>query len=613
MRLCLFCLWLISLAAPITLHAFDLDAYHTVKTAIPSEIQEAVVGKSIANGYLGVSVDEDASGALRIQEVAPESPAEKSGLKPGDLILALDGKKISSRETLRSIIEGKAIDETLSVTLRSRGQTRDLELSLIPHSQPYQLPEKRVTLGITVGVPDALPGLPVRSTIRSGQAYRAGVRLKDRLISFDAQELGESLSLTDALMQKRPGDSVEIVFHREGKESDQGKAKTVIFKKTITFTEKDLVETIPREEARTLRPWTKPTYRLAVIRVDFLDVKHNPKVTLRDWDTAYFSKGVYHEKSVTGQPVFGSVADYFKEISCGKVEITGKVFDPVAVEKKKLDYNVLRGSNRSLLIEATKAIKQRDGKEVLNGFDGLVFLYAGDRLREVSRGSLLWPHRSTWNIEGKNWNYVVVADGGDEMSNISTLCHETGHLLGLPDLYARPEEPGSEGLGGWCLMSNQSRKGRPQHPSAWCKEQLGWLNPTVIDPRVKQKLILAPIEGSSSECYKIPVRPDGSEYFLLENRKKTGFDASLSSEGLLIWRVLANRPILEESHGIAGPSGPRIVLRSVPWPSEHNDSFTPTSMPSSRSLLGGGFPVYLTNIRRLPDGRIAFWIGYEFE
>ncbi len=62
-----------------------------MKTAIPSEIQEPAVGKSIANGYLGVSVDEDASGALCIEEVAPESPAEKSGLKPGDLILALDG------------------------------------------------------------------------------------------------------------------------------------------------------------------------------------------------------------------------------------------------------------------------------------------------------------------------------------------------------------------------------------------------------------------------------------------------------------------------------------------------------------------------------------------
>jgi len=36
---------------------------------------------------------------------------------------------------------------------------------------------------------------------------------------------------------------------------------------------------------------------------------------------------------------------------------------------------------------------------------------------------------------------------GERMSNISALCHEFGHFLGLPDLYARPENPGSEGAG----------------------------------------------------------------------------------------------------------------------------------------------------------------------
>ena len=40
-----------------------------------------------------------------------------------------------------------------------------------------------------------------------------------------------------------------------------------------------------------------------------------------------------------------------------------------------------------------------------------------------------------------------------------------------------------------------------------------------------------------------PPKPDGSEYLLLENRQKKGFDASLPGEGLLIWRVFANRPL----------------------------------------------------------------------
>ena len=162
-------------------------------------------------------------------------------------------------------------------------------------------------------------------------------------------------------------------------------------------------------------------------------------------------------------------------------------------------------------------------------------------------------------------------------------------------------------------MSNQVRNGRPQHFCAWSKEQLGWLNPVVVDPTVKQKLILGPVEGSDHECLKVIVRPDGSEYFLLENRRKTGFDASLPAEGLLIWRVVANRPILEESHGVEGPAGPRVFLRSVPFPSKNNESFTPFTTPSSRSQMGGGLPVHISNIRQLPDERISLEIGYEFD
>jgi hypothetical protein len=129
---------------------------------------------------------------------------------------------------------------------------------------------------------------------------------------------------------------------------------------------------------------------------------------------------------------------------------------------------------------------------------------------------------------------------------------------------------------------------------------------------VKQKLILAPINDSNKECFKVLVRRDGSEYLLLENRKKKGFDTSLPAEGLLIWRVVGNRPILEESHGVEGPRGPGSFPQSVPYPTNANDSFTPFTTPSSRSQLGGGLPVYITNINRLADGRISFHIGYEY-
>src|SRR5439155_7125683 len=140
------------------------------------------------------------------------------------------------------------------------------------------------------------------------------------------------------------------------------------------------------------------------------------------------------------------------------------------------------------------------------------FMHAGGRVQTV-RGGLYWPHRSSFSHEGKRWPYFICPEGGaGQMANISVICHEFGHMLGLPDLYARPENPGSEGAGVWCAMSNQSPNGRPQHFCAWAKEQLGWLKPAVIDPTVPQKLILSPVENSPKECFKVLVRRDGSQY-----------------------------------------------------------------------------------------------------
>src|SRR5207249_8940512 len=104
------------------------------------------------------------------------------------------------------------------------------------------------------------------------------------------------------------------------------------------------------------------------------------------------------------------------------------------------------------------------------------------------------------------------------------------------------------------------------------------------------------VEHSREECFKVLLRPDGSEYLLLENRRKKGFDQELPAEGLLIWHVVGNRPILEKSHGVEGPTGPRVFLGSIPYPSAANDAFTPYTTPSSRSQLGGGLPAHITTL-----------------
>jgi len=49
-------------------------------------------------------------------------------------------------------------------------------------------------------------------------------------------------------------------------------------------------------------------------------------------------------------------------------------------------------------------------------------------------------------------------------------------------------------------------------------------------------------EGNNDVVYKLLGRhPLSGEYFLVENRQKTGFDSALSGSGLLIWHIDGNK------------------------------------------------------------------------
>ncbi len=139
--------------------------------------------------------------------------------------------------------------------------------------------------------------------------------------------------------------------------------------------------------------------------------------------------------------------------------------------------------------------------------------------------------------------------GDGSISGISVFCHEFGHVLGLPDLY--DIDYTTRGTGNWCQMASGSYNTEdcPAHFHAWCKEMLGWLMVTEIT-EATQNLELYPIE-THPIAYKIwrngviqPFTPYlingnpgpnlGEEYYLLEYRKRIGFDRHLNGEGLLI-------------------------------------------------------------------------------
>jgi M6 family metalloprotease-like protein len=583
---------------------FDVSEYASPRNARaidPKIVAEAT--KSKLSPYLGIHCEWEGD-HLKIEQVDSLSPAARAGIFVGDIVRLMDGKRISSLDELREFIQSLDPGSRTTMQVERDGVLQELTITLGRPSSPLNGPSQpRAIMGIQTAA-NEMGGLKVLSITPGMPAEKAGLQFNDLILQIDDRMINEQAKLSEALSDRQVGDKLILKVRRGEKE----------FKVAVTLAAAPS-ESVPQNrtswDTRMSGLFRKPTYRLAVIPVSFPDQELNPKIETKHWYHALFGDKTWFGKNPTGQIVHGSMNDYYQEISCGKLRIEGKVFKPIEVSKNRLDYTTTTNRN-TLLGEAIDLLRERDGRDALKDMDGIFYLYAGARAA-TQKTSLFWPHRMTFVHKGERISYFICPEGGDRMASISVIAHEFGHMLGLPDLYAKPEVPEAEGLGVWCTMATgHGQDGRPLHYSAWCKEQIGWLKPTMIDPAVPQKLILDPIETSSDECFKVMVKPDGSEYLLLENRTRKGFDRDLPGEGLLIWRVVDGRPVLEESHGVVGPQGPGRYLSSVPFPSKANTSFTPYTTPSSRPIKANGKPVHITNIRRLPDGRIAFQIGYEY-
>jgi M6 family metalloprotease-like protein len=615
-------LWPLTAADPVAPETkLDLSEFKTVDKAIATTMKKAAPAVQGQSGYLGVHVATNPQGKLVVADVSLDSPAAKAGLQKEDLLLKVAGKEMKNPDVFREMLLAHRPGEDVKLSIVRQETPREITVKLGATSRPVRNTDRgdrgvrgdvgdaaRPVIGLSVGEPKEGEGAPITRLLPDLPAEKAGLKVGEYILKIDGKPVAASGSIRDLIADKKAGDVVMVTVKRDDKHVD---VKVTLGGAAGGGTAPDV-----RGGGDMNEIWKKPIYKLAVICVEYPDVKHNAKIALEDWQEALFSRDRYKNKeSVTGQPVYGSLTDYYREMSCGALKIDGKVFDWVEVKKNRMDYAPGSGTGAKgpLLTEALELVQKRDGKDALKDFDGLFFVYAGEPPGRLNRGHLYSPHRSTVRVDSKNWSYFLCPEGGARLTNTSLICHEFGLLLGLPELSARQENAGSKGAGAWCCMSNQSDSNRPQHLCAWSKEQFGWIKPTVLDPTVRQKLILAPIEGNVKECYKVLLKLDGSEYLLLENRQKKGYDESLPGEGLLIWRVVQNKPILAESHGIEGPAGPRSFLNAIPYPSSANDSFTPYTTPSSRAQLGGGLPVYLTNIRRLPDGRITFHIGYEYQ
>lgn len=180
--------------------------------------------------------------------------------------------------------------------------------------------------------------------------------------------------------------------------------------------------------------------------------------------------------------------------------------------------------------------------------DALILIHTGPgaELFGVDSTNYIWSHK--WSINPRNrdgvfiYEYTIQPEYWYNPGDITcgVFCHELGHIFGLPDLYDR--DISSNGIGKWSLMSYGSWLGpfglgsAPAGLDAWSRIELGF-NDYINVTYNSNGVTIANVE-EGGPIYRLWSSGNiGSEYFLVENRQKIGYDTYLPADGLLIWHI----------------------------------------------------------------------------
>ena len=353
-------------------------------------------------------------------------------------------------------------------------------------------------------------------------------------------------------------------------------------------------------------PSTEPAARLdgpvlgdfpvLVLIIEFTDVLHDGDNT-----PGHFSELLFN--STAGAR---SVNRYFDENSYGGLSVSGETTTLWLRSNRTMEYYGADGpggidnKNGPIYALVTEAVRAADPLVDFSRFDrdldGLVdhlcVVHAGQGQESSTDRNTIWSHR--WydfdepRVDGVAAGFYTMLS---EFSPVGVFAHELGHDLGLPDLYDYGYD--SFGAGSWDLMATGAWAdggNTPVHLSAWCKLRLGWLGPVVLSGTARN-LTLPAIEDSAS-AFRLDVDPPG-EYFLIENRQRTGWDAYLPGAGLLIWHIDESvRNNDDQTHRLVdleeadeSVNGDSPVQSTDPW-SGSPQGFNPSSQPGSSSYSG---------------------------
>jgi len=219
--------------------------YMGIGFAIPANLANSVMesivqhGKVI-RGWLGVSIQDltpdiakhfdvkETHGSL-VTSIVNDSPAEKAGIKRGDLIVKVDGKSVENSTSLRNMIANVAPGTSVSITVIREGREKTMNVALgeFPDKISTAMSEySNAMKGVHVqeltavdrgrmDIPEKIDGVIVTDV--EGDSPAAGVLRADDIIQeVNRKEISSVKDYEDVVSGIASGDSVLLLVYRSG-------------------------------------------------------------------------------------------------------------------------------------------------------------------------------------------------------------------------------------------------------------------------------------------------------------------------------------------------------------------------------------------------------------
>lgn len=215
-------------------------------------------GLGFAQGsYLGVGmqeIDQARAKALKLPEetgievtsIVPDSPAEKAGLNPGDVILRYNGQKVEGNEQFARLVRETPPGHEVKLDISRNGVIQQVTVRVASRKPQTPWNDGSMTLPFQLQVPDLTrslmamrsavlgveaeavdgqlaqyfgvkEGVLVRSVLKGSAAEKAGIRAGDVIVRFDDARVAVPADISVRVRVLR-GKSAQVALMRDRKE-----------------------------------------------------------------------------------------------------------------------------------------------------------------------------------------------------------------------------------------------------------------------------------------------------------------------------------------------------------------------------------------------------------